>query len=78
MGWGSAGRIFDPIAEGLIEAGASDELKRKVLGGLIERLQNEDWDTEWDSLNQFKDDPAIVAAFLYTAVSLCEGCGDGN
>ena len=64
MGWGSAGhRLFDPVARALIKAGASDELKEKVLGQLIAELQQEDWDTELDSLQQFLDDPAIVKAF---------------
>lgn len=74
MGWGSAGRIFDPIAEGLIEAGASEELKRTVLGGLIGQLRGEDWDTPRDSLDQFKDDPAIVAAFADHGVKMCGCC----
>lgn len=64
MGWGSAGlRIFDPVASALIAAGASDEIKERVLGDLIETLQGEDWDTELDSLQSFLDDPAIVRAF---------------
>jgi hypothetical protein len=64
MGWGSAGpRIFDPVARALQEAGASNELKERVLSQLIGTLQHEDWDTELDSLQNFLDDPAIVKAF---------------
>lgn len=64
MGWGSAGpSCFDPVARALIEAGASDEVKERVLGELIGNLQGEDWDTELDSLQGFLDDPAIVRAF---------------
>lgn len=64
MGWGSAGyKIFDPVARALHEAGASDELKERVLSDLIPVLQHEDWDTELDSLQHFLDDPAIVRAF---------------
>jgi hypothetical protein len=64
MGWGSAGpRIFDPIARALIEAGATDETLERALGDLIGTLQDEDWDTELDSLQQFRDHPAIVRAF---------------
>lgn len=64
MGWGSAGaKIFDPVARALIEANASDEVKERVLGELIGTLQQEDWDTEYDSLQSFLDDPAIVRAF---------------
>jgi hypothetical protein len=64
MGWGSAGyRIFDPVAKALQEAGAQDEVRTRVLSGLIGELREEDWDTEYDSLEAFKDDPAVVAAF---------------
>ncbi|MFI5880868.1 hypothetical protein [Streptomyces sp. NPDC051554] len=64
MGFGSAGyKLFDPIARALIEAGASDELKEKTLTPHIAHLQEEDWDTEEDSLELFLDDPAIVKAF---------------
>ncbi|MGW1267559.1 hypothetical protein [Streptomyces sp. NPDC002491] len=64
MGFGSAGlTFFDPVARALIEAGASDELKEKTLTKLIADLQEEDWDTELDSLQLFLDDPAIVRAF---------------
>jgi len=67
MGWASAGSIFDPIAQALIDERASVELKRKVLVKLIEVLRDGDWDTEDKSLSQFRHDPAIVSAF-YTAV----------
>lgn len=63
MGWSSAGQIFDPVARALVELGAPDEMKRKVLGDLIGALHDGDWDTEDESLDEFKDDPAIVAAF---------------
>lgn len=64
MGFGSAGlTFFNPVARSLIEASASDELKEKVLTKLIADLQEEDWDTELDSLQLFLDDPAIVRAF---------------
>ena len=64
MGFGSAGTtFFNPVARSLIEAGASDELKEKTLTKLIADLQEEDWDTELDSLQLFLDDPAIVRAF---------------
>lgn len=71
MGWGSAGyRIFDPIAKALQEAGAADEIKTRVLKDLIGELQEEDWDTEYDSLEAFKDDPAIVTAFAEHGITL--------
>lgn len=76
MGWGSAGyRIFDPVAKGLLDANASEEIKRRVLGPLIEELRENDWDTEYDSLDQFADDPVIVAIFAEHGVTL--GDDDG-
>lgn len=67
MGWASAGAIFEPIAQALIDHKASVELKRKVLVKLIDVLRDGDWDTEDESLSQFRHDPAIVSAF-YTAL----------
>ena len=73
MGWGSAGyRIFDPVAQGLIDAGASEEIKRHVLSGLIEVLQENGWDTEHDSLDNFADDPVVVAVFAEHGIELDE------
>lgn len=70
MGWGSAGyKLFDPVASALQEAGASDELKERVLTDLIPTLQHEDWDTELDSLQKFLDDPAIVRAFANNGIT---------
>lgn len=70
MGWGSAGyRIFDPVAKGLVDANASEEIKRRVLGPLIEELRENDWDTEYDSLEKFSDDPVIVAIFAEHGVT---------
>ena len=70
MGWGSAGaKFFDPVARALREAGASDELKTRVLTPLIANLQHEDWDTELNSLQDFLDDPAIVKAFAKNGVT---------
>ena len=63
MGWGSAGDIFDQVADSLIETKASDETKHKVLGDLCGALQAEDWDTEYDSLVRYADDPVIVRVF---------------
>jgi hypothetical protein len=63
MGWGSAYQIFNDQADALIAAGASDEIKRAVLGKLIRSLRDGDWDTELDSLQDYLGDPAIVAAF---------------
>ncbi|MFJ9128901.1 hypothetical protein ACIRJS_32850 [Streptomyces sp. NPDC102340] len=63
MGWSSANGIFDPVARALIDAGVDDTTKRDVLGKMISNLQDGDWDTEDESLEDFLDDPAIVSAF---------------
>jgi hypothetical protein len=63
MGWGSAYSLFNTVADALIEADASDEVKERTLTRVIASLQQEDWDTELDSLQSYLDDPAIVRAF---------------
>ncbi|UJV43826.1 hypothetical protein CVT30_31920 [Streptomyces sp. AMCC400023] len=63
MGWGSAYSLFNTVADALIEAGASDEVKEKALTKVIRSFQEEDWDTELDSLQSYRGDPAIVRAF---------------
>lgn len=70
MGWSSAGHIFDPIARALIDASVDGPTKRQVLGELIKGLQDGDWDTEDESLEQFLDDPDIVAAFADRGIKL--------
>ncbi|MEU0018009.1 hypothetical protein ABZ173_10100 [Streptomyces rochei] len=72
MGWNSANRIFDPVARALIDTGADDNTKRKVLGDLISELQDGDWDTEDESLEDFLTDPAIVKAFADKGVHLSD------
>lgn len=63
MGWGSAYSLFNTMANALIEANASDEIKERALTKVIARLQEDDWDTELDSLQSYLEDPAIVRAF---------------
>lgn len=72
MGWSSANSVFDPVARALIDAGADDTTKRKVLGDLIGGLQEGDWDTEDESLEDFLDDPAVVQAFADRGVHLTD------
>jgi hypothetical protein len=72
MGWSSANSIFDPVARALIDAGADNETKTRVLGDLINGLQDGDWDTEDESLERFVNDPAIVQAFANNGVHLTE------
>ena len=78
MGWNSAGLIFDPVAKALVELNAPDEMKIRVLGDLIGALQEGDWDTEGESLDEFQDDPAIVEAFRRHEVILHCGAEDND
>lgn len=70
MGWNSANRIFDPVARALIKAKADDDTKRTTLSVLIKELQDGDWDTEDESLEEYLGDPVIVAAFADCDVHL--------
>lgn len=71
MGWASANPIFDETARKLIEVTgwpAMSDLDRatiitEVLSVLIREMQDEDWDTEGESLEEFKDNEAVVEAF---------------
>jgi hypothetical protein len=78
MGWGSAGGYFDTVADALIEGEASDELKTRVCSVLIGVFRGDDWDTHRDSLDQYADDPAIVAAFAEHDIFLACGADDPN
>ncbi len=64
MGWASAGDIFDPVAQALIDLGADRGTKRRVLGTLIDKLRDGDWDTCDESLQEFGHDADIVALFV--------------
>lgn len=74
MGWSGAGTtIFDPVARAVIDAGMSDGSKRAILSSLIEGLKAGDWDTEDESLEEFRNDPVIVALFAERGVTMM--CG---
>lgn len=62
MGWGSAGQIFDDVAQGLIEAGASDEILDKVCYRLAKSLTDQDWDTVDESIDEFRGHPVVQNA----------------
>ena len=63
MGWAGRNDVFDPVARTLIELGTDDSAKTQICSVLIDGLQDRGWDAEGESLGQFADDPAIVAAF---------------
>lgn len=70
MDWASAGEIFDPVCKGLQTAFLVPEQRRNILVLLIKVLQENDWDTEDESLEQFADDPVVVKAFQLRGVYL--------
>jgi hypothetical protein len=70
MGWASASEIFDPVAQALIDLDAPPDMKRRVLGTLLDKLRDGDWDTWDESLTEFSHDPVIVAIFYE------QGCGN--
>lgn len=63
MGWNSGHHIFNPVARELVAAGVADEVVTRVCVTLIKALQDGDWDTEGESLDEFRGHPAIVEAF---------------
>lgn len=68
MGW--QGEIFEDVANVVITLGASDEMKRVILGKLIDKLRDGDWDTEEESLEEFRGDPVIVELFAKRGVTM--------
>lgn len=72
MGWASAGDIFDPIAQTLIDLQAPEGLTEILLTDLIARLRSEDWDTCDESLDHFRHFPVIVLAFAANDIFLDE------
>jgi hypothetical protein len=68
MGWSSANEIFDPVVQAMVEAAVGTAATTRVLTVLIKALQDGDWDTEDESLELFKDYPAVVEAFRRNGV----------
>lgn len=78
MGWNGAGEIFEPIATAILDSDMDDGRIEEVLTLLISQLQNADWDTEDESLEEFLDYPAVVKAFATCGVvnrEKCDECG---
>lgn len=74
MGWASASEIFDPVCElialGVQKKAIPAERATEVLTGVIAKLQDNDWDTEWSSLERFSEHAFVVAAFAAQGVEL--------
>lgn len=63
MGWNSGNEIFNPVARKALELGMTDEQVTELLTVLIAEMQQADWDTEGESLDEFESHPSIVEAF---------------
>jgi hypothetical protein len=75
MGWSGGHEVFNGVARVLVEhPSAGEDLKRAVLGTLIDRLRHEDWDSEDESLQEFRDDAVIVELFRKRGITTT--CGD--
>lgn len=74
MGFSRGNDVFEPVArvvirkaeKGIIDYVVAEEILTALIGG----LQNIDWDTEDESLNDFSDYPFIVSAFETNGVYL--------
>lgn len=75
MGWASANEIFDPVARKLIAMTDEQVVITEILAVLIHEMQQCNWDTEDESLKEFKDNPAIVEAFRRNKIIIQCGAG---
>ncbi|MGW0335472.1 hypothetical protein ACWD0J_26980 [Streptomyces sp. NPDC003011] len=74
MGWAGGNAAFERVARKLIELDVDDTTKTEVCGVLIDGLRDCGWDTVDESLGEFADDSAIVAAFRRHGFVIT--CGD--
>jgi hypothetical protein len=77
MGWASGSEIFDPVCQVIVDfteasTGMYPADATKILSVLIGQLQDGDWDTEYYSLEKFKQYPYVVAAFAENNINLEE------
>jgi hypothetical protein len=63
MGRAWCGEAFDPVARKMKKLDIPRGDRADVLEVLIRALQANDWDTEGESLEELKGDPAVVEAF---------------
>lgn len=60
MGWCSGTEIFDAVASALLDQEKTPD-KRAILSGLIDDLENMDWDCQSDS--DYYDHPLVQELF---------------
>jgi len=70
MGWACGSYVFDPVVRAL-QARVPDADTRTALASvLIEALQHADWDTEDESVTEFRGDAAIMNAFAANGIPI--------
>lgn len=78
MGFNTGGYIFDPVCRKLQTSFIWPQTRQVILVTLIKALQAQDWDTEYESLELFTDDPVVVAAFRETCPEMFEDTDFGG
>lgn len=61
MGWSTGYLVFDHVVNSFIEDNLSRKEKIKILVALIEALEDQDWDTQFDS--KYWNNAIVVAAW---------------
>lgn len=72
MGWSSGGDVFNSTARTLLAAGVQPDMVTKALAVLIDQLLDGDWDTCDESVQEFRNEPAVIAAFRIAAPEYVE------
>jgi hypothetical protein len=70
MGWASAGHIFEAVADATIDAHLDERQQKEVLAPLINELLVGDWDTWDESIDEYRNQPGILAAFNEFSITL--------
>ncbi|RKR92838.1 hypothetical protein BDK92_7320 [Micromonospora pisi] len=78
MGLSSGSDIFNPVASALIDTYAPAHTIRAVLGTLLEKLRDADWDTYDESREEFRDNPVIAEVFARNLGHNLYGEGSGT
>lgn len=77
MGWSGGNEIFDSVCEEVIKQvekadGLYPDDATKLLTVLIYEMQQGDWDTEYESLDRFREHDFVVKAFEANEIRLDE------
>lgn len=67
MGWSHGGDAFGRVTRKLVELRAPDRVLTAVCADLIDALRDADWDTLDESIEEFRENRAVMAAFRLAA-----------